>query len=622
MPPRNRADRGAPLGNIAPRESGQTSARSLITKEFGHAAEGAGLMAAGDDRAAREAAGRGPTGAAPHGDEWHQIDWYAANRNVRRLQARIVKATQAGRWNRVRALQHLLTHSFSGKALAVRRVTENQGRRTPGIDRTLWSSPGQKASAIHDLQRRGYRPQPLRRVYIPKSNGQMRPLGIPTMKDRPMQALYLMALSPVAETTGDRSSYGFRPERSAADAMAQCFQVLAKASSPQWILEGDIRSCFDRISHDWLLAHVPMDRVVLRRWLKAGFMDKLVFYPTDDGTPQGGIISPVLANIALDGLQRELEKRFPHKRRKDLQAKVNLIRYADDFIITGISEELLVTEVKPLVERFMSERGLELSQEKTAITHIERGFDFLGQNVRKYRNGKLLIRPSKASVRTFLAKVRRIIREANGTSAGRMITQLNPVIRGWALFHRHVVSSETFRYVDHHIWQALWTWTKRQHPHKSTGWRRKKYFPPHDGRQWVFSGDSMAALGKSGRLHIFRASTVPIERHVAIRGIANPFDPTQEFYFERRRSLRMAKKLEYRRGLLGLWKAQGGHCVVCHLTITDETGWHDHLIVAKSKGGGDQLRNRVLLHPQCHTRVHASGISVVKPRPPWAFAEA
>jgi len=313
-------------------------------------------------------------GAASHGEvDWHAIDWQKANQNVRRLQARIVKATQEGRWNKVRALQRLLTHSFSGKSLAVRRVTENRGKETPGVDQEIWETPEKKAQAIRVLQQRGYRPRPLRRVYIPKKNGKKRPLGIPTMADRAMQALYLLALDPVAETTGDPNSYGFRQGRSTADAIGQCFSTLAKADRPQWVLEGDIKSCFEGISHDWLLANVPLDKAMLRKWLQAGYLDRGAFHPTDEGTPQGGIISPVLANLALDGLESRLHQTFPRRvseKGKWQYAGINLIRYADDFIITGHSKEQLENEVLPLVTAFMQERGLELAREKTVVTHI------------------------------------------------------------------------------------------------------------------------------------------------------------------------------------------------------------------------------------------------------------
>jgi RNA-directed DNA polymerase len=250
-------------------------------------------------------------GAVSHNEEhWYAIDWQKVNQEVRRLQIRIVKAQQEGKRGKVKALQRLLTHSFSGKALAVRRVRENQGKRTAGVDKIHWDTPQKKATAVHELRQRGYHPQPLRRVYIPKKNGKMRPLGIPCMKCRAMQALYLLALDPVAETTADPNSYGFRPQRSAADAIEQCFNLLGKQASPQWILEGDIKACFDRICHEWLYANIPMDKGILKKWLKAGFIEKNVLKPTEEGTPQGGICSPVLANITLDGLEKMLMERF------------------------------------------------------------------------------------------------------------------------------------------------------------------------------------------------------------------------------------------------------------------------------------------------------------------------
>jgi RNA-directed DNA polymerase len=557
-------------------------------------------------------------GAVSHiSTDWHSINWKAINETVRRLQARIVKATKVGKWHKVQALQYLLTHSYSGKALAVRRVTEHQGTNTPGVDQVLWTDPVSKAMAIHQLQKRGYRALPLRRVYIPKSNGKKRPLGIPTMQDRAMQALYLQALDPIAETKADPNSYGFRKERSCADAMEQCATVLSHSTSAQWILEGDIQSCFDKISHAWLLTHIPMDKAILNTWLKAGYMDKSVLYETEDGTPQGGIISPVLANMTLDGLETILRKQYPKAGSRAVSGKnkkVNLVRYADDFIITGNSKEVLEIEVKPLIVEFLQERGLELSEEKTRITHIEDGFDFLGQNVRKY-NGQFLTRPSKTNVHTFLASIRKVIRGNKQATAYGLIALLNPKIRGWANFHQHAAAKATFVHVDTAIFKALWRWARWRHPKKDKRWVADRYFKRTVNRNWHFFGTARDKDGKSRTNWLCHASATPVTRHKKIKGACNPYDPAWEIYLEERLGVKMDKTLQGRRTLTHLWKEQGGNCPVCAQPITTLTGWHNHHIVHKTRGGTDRAENRVLIHPNCHRQVHAKGFTVSKPRP-------
>lgn len=547
--------------------------------------------------------------------EWHTIDWQQAHRNVRRLQARIVKAKQEGRWGKVKALQRLLTHSFSGKALAVKRVTENQGKRTPGVDGEIWNSPSNKAAAIGTLRRRGYRPQPLRRVYIPKSDGKRkRPLSIPVMKDRAMQALHLLALDPIAECMADPNSYAFRKERSQADAIAQCFNILSQKNRAQWVYEGDIKACFDRISHDWLLKNIPMDKTILGKWLKTGFIDKDVLHPTQAGVPQGGLISPIIANLTLDGLEAKLRERYPRTSPNGCQPKVNLVRFADDFVITGSSKELLENEIAPLVAEFLKERGLQLSPEKCRITHINDGFDFLGQNIRKY-NGKLLIKPSPKNVKAFLVKVRNVIKTSGQMSAGQLVIRLNPIIRGWANYHRHIVSKQTFSKVDKAIFKALWRWAKSRHPNKSSKWIKAKYFRSLGQRQWIFYGEVNNKDGKTRKAHLFNAPGLPIKRHIKVKGSANPYDPAWELYFEKRLGLKMAQDLNGRRQLLYLWQQQDGICPICNQKITKLTGWHNHHIVWRVNGGSDKAENRVLLHPNCHSQVHSQKLDVVKPRP-------
>jgi RNA-directed DNA polymerase len=449
--------------------------------------------------------------------DWHGIDWARTTRNVRNLQVRIAQAAKEGDWRKVKALQRFLTRSFSGKAMAVRRVTENRGHKTAGVDKVLWSTPESKARGIAQLGRRGYQPLPLRRVYIPKSNGKLRPLGIPTMKDRAMQALHLLALEPVSETLADSNSYGFRPYRCAADAMKQCRTALSQRASAQWILEADIEGCFDHIRHSWLLEHIPMDRAVLSKWLKAGYVELNRLHATEEGTPQGGIISPTLANMTLDGLERLLTQRFGRRNSN----KVNLIRYADDFIITGRSKELLENEAKPLVETFLAERGLRLSSAKTRITHVEEGFDFLGQNARKFK-GKLIIKPSRKNVTAFMERVREIIRSNKAAKTVNLITLLNPVIKGWAEYHKTANAKETYSRVDNDVWYALWRWAKRRHPRKGLKWVKERYFTRQGTRNWVFA-ETVVADGKKVVVKLRRAAETRIVVHRKVEGALKSF---------------------------------------------------------------------------------------------------
>lgn len=471
---------------------------------------------------------------------WDSIDWSRCERGVRRLQARIVKAVQEGRRGRVKALQRLLTCSFYGKALAVKRVTENRGKRTAGVDGLIWSTPASKYKNLLLLRRHGYRPKPLRRVHIPKANGKLRPLGIPTMSDRAMQALHLLALNPVSETTADGHSYGFRSGRGTADAIQQCFILLSRKAGAMWVMEGDIRGCFDNISHGWMLQHILMDKEVLRKWLKAGYIENGTLFDTRAGTPQGGIISPTLANVTLDGLQRLLATSFKKKSKPGktyYNPKVALVRYADDFIITGESKDLLENKVRPLVEAFMRERGLELSPEKTCITSITQGFDFLGQNIRKFGD-KLLIRPAKKNLQVFLAKMRQQIRESRGVSQNQLICQLNPLLRGWTNYHRHIVATRTFEKVERVLFDSLWRWAKRRHSNKSRAWIFRRYWHRHEGGNGFAVRLDTASKDKPVWLRLFDPGKVKIKRHIKIRAEANPFDPKWRGYFKDRKFLK------------------------------------------------------------------------------------
>jgi len=458
---------------------------------------------------------------------WNSIDWNATESHVRRLQIRIAKAVREGRWGKVKALQRLLTHSHSAKLLAVKRVTQNRGRHTPGVDGTIWRLSNQKWLAALALTNRGYQALPLRRIYIPKKNGKKRPLGLPVMHDRAMQALFLMALEPVAETRADIHSYGFRPGRSTADAVERCFNVLCKRTCAQWILEGDIKGCFDNIDHGWLYEHIPMERKVLRQWLTSGYLEGKTLFPTLTGTPQGGVISPCLANMALDGLE-DVVARITKP-----SDKVHVIRYADDFVVTGASREVLEHRIKPVIEAFLAERGLRLSEEKTLITSIHEGFDFLGFNVRKYGR-KLLIKPSKDSIKSFLSGIREEIRRSVGLPTIGLIRRLNQKIRGWVNYYRHVVAKRAFRFVDYVIFWAVWKWSRRRHPNKSASWRYRKYFAGQGKRRWSFHANFGAKDGGAKVLPLIQASDTPIRRHRQLIAAATPYDPAFFAYFKDR----------------------------------------------------------------------------------------
>jgi RNA-directed DNA polymerase len=500
------------IGHYVQHESVPTSDWSLIAREIGELIQRRKLQMTA-------LAGAPSTRSTV----WKTINWDTVVEQVNKLQLRIAKAIKMGRYAKAKALQWLLTHSFFAKLLAIKRVTQNSGKRTPGIDGVIWKTDNQKMAAAYELKRAGYKAQPLRRIYIPKKNGKLRPLGIPTKTDRAQQALHLMGLMPIAEILADENSYGFRPKRSTHDAIAQCFNLLSREVSPQWVLEGDIKACFDKISHNWLVEKVMMDKHVLEQWLKAGYMEKEVFHDTVDGCPQGGVSSPTLANIALDGLESTV---------LGLDAsgeKINFVRYADDFICTANSKETLENKVKPAIIKFLKERGLELSIEKTKITHINDGFDFLGFNIRKYGE-KLLIKPSNSSVKKFSDSLRETIQKLGNSPTVKLIASLNSKIRGWTNYYRSCVAKEIFNDIDKVIFDSIWNMLKRKHSNKNISWIRNKYFTRIGSRNWCFFCKIKTQKGEK-RYTLIKASQTTIRRHIKIKGKATPFDNDFHSYF-------------------------------------------------------------------------------------------
>lgn len=524
--------------------------------------------------------------------QWKNIDWIKAEKEVNRLQIRIAKAVQEKKWNTVKRIQYLLTHSYYAKALAVRKVTTNKGKNTSGVDKELWTTAASKMRAVLTLSDKNYKAKPLRRVYIEKKGKKAkRPLGIPCMYDRAMQALYALSLEPIAETTADTRSFGFRKGRCCQDACEYIFTNLAKSNSAEWVLEGDIKGCFDHISHEWMIANIPMDKSVLKQFLKAGFVFERELFPTEEGTPQGGVISPILANMALDGMQKALYDRFHTNRlgKDDIRFKnahkVNFIRYADDFIVTAATKEI-AEEAKQIVSQFLKGRGLELSEDKTVITHINDGFDMLGWTFRKF-NGKLIVKPSKKSIKSFVASLSDTIRNhAKAWEQEVLIEKLNKQIRGWANYHQSVCASEAFAHIDYVLYELLWQWAKRRHPHKGQWWVSTRYWQRKGNRNWVFSTENKELL---------RVDHIPIVRHIKIRLDANPYFDTE--YFAERKFQQGMRRLSGR--FKEIWKNQKGCCYHCGMPM--DIGEEREIIfkLPKALGGKEEIPNMAYVHSVC-----------------------
>jgi len=527
-----------------------------------------------------------------YGEQWFNINWKECTRKVRSLQNRIVKSVRKGEWRKVKRLRYLITQSFAGRALSVKRVTENKGKKTAGIDGVVWRTPNQKMRAIETIANwKGYRPKALKRVRIPKKDSsQTRPLSIPVMEDRARQALHMHALQPIAETLGDINSYGFRKKRRCADAIDQIFKILRQKGSSQWILEADIKGFFDNIDFEWLLEHIPMNQKVLKAWLESGFLEGGKLYPTMAGVPQGGIISPVIGNRVLDGLEAIICGSAYNKRKKG----IHFVRYADDFVVTAKNRQVLENEIIPKINAFLKPRGLKLSEQKTQVTHISTGFDFLGQTIRKYQGqdnglGKIQIEPSKKSVRSIKDKIKVICKSSGQLTQAQMIARLNPVIRGWANYHRHINCGNTFSQLDSYVWCRLMRWGKRRHPEKSGRWIAKRYFKHTDSSAWNFKDK------ETGKSLIQMTQDIQTFRHIKIKGNANPFDSQWNDYFHNREKL---LKMKSTGNYIGkVLKQDDGKCLHCQQLIQVEDNHHLHYL------DGDKthkrIKNVVILHKTC-----------------------
>ena len=537
-------------------------------------------------------------------ENWDGIDWKQAEKSVFRLQKRIYRASEKGNEKVVRKLQKLLQRSTSAKLLAVRRVTqENQGKKTAGVDGVKSLAPRKRLKLVKELKINKVKSKPTRRVLITKANGKTRPLGIPTMYDRALQALVKLALEPEWEARFEPNSFGFRSSRGCHDAIEGIFDKIYMKN--RYVLDADITGCFDNINHTALLDKIntyPTLRRQLKSWLKAGCITNGVFEPTKRGTPQGGIISPLLANIALHGLEERLNEyaaSWKGQKAKNISS-LGFVRYADDFVITH-HDLNVIKECESIVSEWLSDIGLQLNAEKTRIVHTLAGFDFLGFNVRQHEVGKrksgkdckkrplgfkTIIKPSKDSVKKHYDQIADKCNKLQAAPQGKLINALNPTILGWSNYFSSAVSAETFKKLDFLVWRRIWRWCKRRHPKKSSKWVMEKYFRKIGNRNWVFS-DGESTL----RLH----ADTKIIRHIKVKGNKSPFDGDFPYWARRMRnhpqaSMRVSKLL----------KRQKGICNHCGLYFrAGQVAEVDH-IIPRNTGGKDIYTNLQLLHKHCH----------------------
>jgi RNA-directed DNA polymerase len=547
----------------------------------------------------------GPEGRA--GTTWDAIDWRKADRIVRNLRGRIFRASQANDPKRVRSLQKLMLRCYSNILMSTRRVTQaNAGRNTPGVDRLLVKTPAARGKLVDQLATsQPWRAKPVRRVYIPKSNGKLRPLGIPTVIDRCLQAMVKQALEPEWEARFEGTSYGFRPGRGCHDAIGKIYSLARPDKRKKWVLDADIAGAFDNINHDFLLRALGgfPGRELVRQWLKAGVMEDGAFHATELGTPQGGVISPLLLNIALHGMEPALGSRYD--RRGRLVGERAVVRYADDFVVFCASKEDAERVRDEMLPPWLGERGLALSADKTRIVHLTEGFDFLGFNVRHYhaprtaRTGlKLLIRPSKKAVVQKRQELREVWLGLKGHNIRAVLRKLNPVVRGWANYYRTVVSSEVFKRMDDWMSHRARRYVKHMHPNKPWRWRKARYWgrlSPKRDDHGVF-GDTRSGW------HLLKFSWFKIERHPLVRGRASPDDPSLRDYWWTRRKVNI-RRLSDRD--VKLAEAQDWACPVCGMDLMNGEDLHRHHKRPRGTGGTNAPGNLELVHLYCHQQRHA-----------------
>jgi len=547
----------------------------------------------------------GPGG--PKGADWDAIDWAQAARTVRNLRQRIFRATRANDLKKVRSLQKLMLRCHSNILMSVRRATQvNAGKNTAGVDKVVVKTPAARGRLVDELSSyQPWRASPVRRVYIPKANGKQRPLGIPTVRDRCLQAMVKQALEPEWEARFEGSSYGFRPGRGCHDAMQKVYLLACTNRRKKWVVDADIKGAFDNIDHDFLLralGNAP-GRELVKQWLQAGVMEGGSWHATEAGTPQGGVISPLLLNIALHGMERALG--VGHGNKSSFVSQRAVVRYADDFVVFCESEADAVRVKEKLLPPWLAERGLALSEEKTRIVHLTEGFDFLGFTVRHYpapqttKTGfKLLITPSKKAVARKRSDLKALWLKLKGQDVATVLRVLNPVIRGWAAYYRTMVSSRVFSKMDHWMYHRQTRYAKFTHPQKSQAWRYRRYWgrlDPKSESRWVF-GDK-----HTGKF-LVRLTSYNIVKHALVKGTASPDDPSLRDYWWARQKLNCHK---WSPGDWRMVERQDYDCPICRQPLVNGEDLHRHHWRQKCEGGTDALENRAIVHLYCHQQIHA-----------------
>ncbi len=537
--------------------------------------------------------------------DWHAINWQKAYRMLKNLRGRIFRAAKEGDLKKVRALQKLMLRSYANTVTSIRRVTQlNKGKSTPGIDNLTISSAEGRAKIFRSLQKlRIWKAKPARRIYIRKENGKQRPLGIPVIKDRCIQAMVLNALEPEWESRFEGSSYGFRPGRGCHDAIARIFSLANPTGVKRWVIDADIKGAFDNINHEHLLHAVKNfpARYLVQQWLKAGYIEKGLFQKTEMGTPQGGVISPLLANIALHGMEELLGITYA---KAHGSKEYTVVRYADDFVVFCMTEAKAIGALEK-IRKWLLERGLELSEEKTRIAHITQGFDFLGFNIRQYPSkvkrlkSIVLIRPSKKSQQKIRDKIKALWLANKTTPVDKLVTMLNPIIRGWTNYFRIGVAKKIFAGLDRWMYHRAWRHTLRKHPHKNAKWRMRRYW----GRLNLDRNDKWVFGEKRTGEYLLKFQWTKIRRHIIVKTTSSPDDPSLKAYWEKRSQLQIADLVPSKQKMA---RKQNFACPVCSQSLLNGEELHTHHILPVEAGGLEKYSNLLLIHEDCHNQIHSN----------------